>query len=189
MKLALTEFVSVDGVMEDPHLWHFPFFNEEGGQYKFDELRASEALLLGRVTYEGFAAAWPERSEPGHEEEKPFADLMNGIPKYVVSTTLENPAWNNSHVIRDNVEEEIQKLRRKSGRDLVIHGSCDLANWLMQRNLIDEYRLMVHPIVVGKGKRIFQEGTSIPALTLVESRPLATGIVILTYHPAEPRQA
>jgi dihydrofolate reductase len=188
MKLALTEFLSLDGVMEDPHLWHFPFFNEEGGQYKFDELRASDALLLGRVTYEGFAAAWPQRSET-ESEEKTFADLMNGIPKYVVSTTLVNPAWNNSHVIRNNVEEEIQTLRRQPGKDLVLHGSCDLANWLMQRNLIDEYRLMVHPVVVGRGKRIFQEGTSIPALTLVDTHPLATGVVILTYHPAEPRSA
>ncbi len=178
-KIVLTEFVSLDGVMEAPHEWHFPFFDEGAGNYKLEELLATDALLLGRVTYEGFAAAWPEQTD-----EQGFADRFNSIPKYVVSTTLENPEWNNSKVISDHVADEVTRLRQEPGGDIVIHGSADLANSLMQDNLIDEYRLMVHPIVVGKGKRLFQDGIVAPGLKLVDTKTFSKGIVVLTYVPA-----
>jgi len=183
-KVALTEFISLDGVIEAPHEWHFPFFGDAAGQYKHDELFATDALLLGRVTYEGFAAAWPSI-----EDEDGFADRFNSIPKYVVSTTLENPEWNNSHVIRGNLADEIGKLKQESGLDIVIHGSGKLANSLMAENLIDEYRLMVHPVVVGKGQRLFEDGTSLPALALADSRPLSNGVILLTYVPTDPPAA
>jgi dihydrofolate reductase len=178
-KVAITEFISLDGVIEAPHEWHFPFFGDDAGKYKLDEVFATDALLLGRVTYEGFAAAWPSMTD-----EDGFADRFNSIPKYVVSTTLENPEWNNSRVIRDNLAEEIGKLKREPGQDIVIHGSGKLANSLMAEGLIDEYRLMVHPVVVGKGQRLFNGGTSLAALDLVDSRPLSKGVIVLTYVPA-----
>src|SRR5680860_975993 len=131
-KVIVTEFVSLDGVFEDPQDWHFPFFldNEPALRYKGDELKTTDALLLGRKTYEGFAAAWPERS--GDE----FSDKFNSMPKHVVSTTLENPEWNNSHVIRDNVAEEVKKLKDQYEQDIYIHGSGDLANSLLQQGVL-----------------------------------------------------
>lgn len=180
-KVALTEFISLDGVIEAPHEWHFLFAGDDAGQYKQDELFATDALLLGRVTYDGFAAAWPSMTD-----ETGFADRFNSIPKYVVSTTLQNPEWNNSHVIRGNLAEEIGKLKQEPGQDIVIHGSGKLANSLMAEGLIDEYRLMVHPVVVGKGQRLFEDGTALAALDLVDSRPLSNGVILLTYVPAEP---
>lgn len=183
-KVFLTEFISLDGVIEAPHEWHFPFFGADAGQYKLEELMATDALLLGRVTYEGFAAAWPSMTD-----EAGFADRFNGMPKYVASTTLQNPEWNNSHVIRGNLAEEIGTLKREPGQDIAIHGSGRLANALMAENLIDEYRLMVHPIVVGKGQRLFLDGTTLPALDLVESRPLGNGVILLTYVPTDPPAA
>lgn len=176
-KIIVTEFVSLDGVFEDPHLWHFPFFDDAAGQYKDEELRATAALLLGRKTYEGFAAAWPERS--GDE----FSDRFNSMPKHVVSTTLENPAWNNSHVITGDVAEAIAGLKQQYKQDVYIHGSGDLANSLLRQGLIDEVRMMVHPIVVGKGRRFFNEGTSIDALKLADIKTYNTGVVLLTYQP------
>ncbi len=183
-KVALTEFISLDGVIEAPHEWHFPFFGEDAGQYKLEEVFATDALLLGRVTYEGFASAWPSMTD-----EQGFADRFNGLPKYVVSTTLQNPEWNNSHVIRGNLAGELGKLKREPGQDIVIHGSGKLANSLMAEGLIDEYRLLVHPVVVGKGQRLFEDGTSLAALDLVDSRPLGNGVILLTYVPADPPEA
>lgn len=180
-KVAITEFISLDGVIEAPHEWHFPFFGDDASQYKLDEVFATDALLLGRVTYEGFAAAWPSMTD-----EQGFADRFNGMPKYVVSTTLQNPEWNNSHVIRGNLAEELGKLKQEPGQDIVIHGSGKLANSLMAEGLIDEYGLMVHPVVVGKGQRLFADGTSVPALDLVDSRPLGNGVILLTYVPTDP---
>jgi dihydrofolate reductase len=177
-KLALTEFLTIDGVMEAPHLWNAPFFDEESGSYKLNEVRATDALLLGRVTYEGFAAAWPGRSD-----EQGFADRFNSIPKYVVSTTLTNPTWNNSHVISDDLIHTVQALKNENGQDIVIHGSGKLANSLMAANLIDEYRLMVSPVVLGKGQRLFEDGTSLPNLDLVDVKQFAKGNVVLTYRP------
>ncbi len=179
-KVIVSEFVSLDGVMEAPDQWHFPFFNEEAGKYKFDELFASDALLLGRVTYEGFAAAWPSMTD-----EEGFADRMNSLPKYVVSTTLEEPLeWNNSTLIKGNIAEEVSRLKQQPGQDIAVHGSADLVNTLMQHDLIDEYRLMVHPVVVGSGKRLFKDGSDTTVLRLVETKTFSTGVVVLTYQPA-----
>lgn len=179
-KIIVTEFVSLDGVFEAPHEWHFPFFNDAAGQYKADELRATDALLLGRKTYEGFAEAWPKMS--GDE----FSDKFNSMPKHVVSTTLENPTWTNSHVITGDLASELAKLKDRYEQDIYIHGSGDLANSLLQQGLIDEIRLMVHPIVVGKGRRFFNDGTGIPALKLADVTTYDSGVVLLTYQPAEP---
>jgi dihydrofolate reductase len=177
-KIIATEYVTVDGVMVAPNKWSAHFWNEEAAQFKFEELFASDALLLGRVTYQGFAAAWPS-----YQDGAGFADRMNGLPKYVVSTTLDTAEWNNSTLIKENIVEEIAKLKQESGQDILLAGSADLVHTLMEHNLIDEYRLMVHPIVVGSGKRLFREGDN-RVLQLVDTKTLSTGIIILTYHPA-----
>lgn len=184
-KIVVTEFLSLDGVMEAPHEWHFPFFNDEMGQFKYDELFASDALLLGRVTYEGFAAAWPSRSGSDDEENTGgFADRMNNLPKYVVSTTLESAEWNNSTIIRENVPEELAKLKQQHTQDILLCGSADLVNSLMQEDLIDEYRLMIHPIVVGHGKHLFADGIPSKTLKLTDVRTYDTGGMVLTFEPA-----
>jgi dihydrofolate reductase len=178
-RVVVSEFVSLDGVMEAPDKWHLQFWHEEMGKYKDDELFASDALLLGRITYEGFADAWPSRA--GDD----FADRMNGLPKYVVSTTLEEPLeWNNSTLIKGNVAEEVSKLKQQPGQDILIAGSADLVHTLMQHDLIDEYRIMVHPVVVGSGKRLFRDGSDTKVLRLVETKTFGSGVVVLTYQPA-----
>jgi dihydrofolate reductase len=178
-KIVVTEFVSLDGVFENPHEWHFPFFLEQAQQYKMDELRATDALLLGRVTWEGFAQAWPERSGDV------FSDRFNSMPKYVVSTTLENPTWTNSHVIdaAGDLAAELGNLKTRYAGDVAIHGSGTLANALLRRGLVDEVRLMVHPIVVGQGRKFFEEGTGIPALKLGDVQAWDAGIAMMTYRP------
>jgi dihydrofolate reductase len=176
-KLIVTEFLSLDGVMENPS-WTFKYWNDETAKFKAEETSADEALLLGRVTYEGFAQAWPPRTD-----EASGGRYFNAARKYVVSTTLQKAEWNNSHIISGNVLEEITKLKQESSQDLVVHGSATLAQWLMQNNLVDVYRLLVYPVVVGTGKRLFKDG--IPAtLKLVEARSTATGVVGLIYQPA-----
>ncbi|MDQ3654347.1 MAG: dihydrofolate reductase family protein [Chloroflexota bacterium] len=182
--IILAEFISLDGVMEAPEQWHFPFIDEEIGKSMHDEIFTIEALLLGRVTYDIYAATWPAR-----DDGQGVAGHFNSIPKYVVSTTLESAGWNNSHLIRGNVAEEIDKLKRLPGGDIVIHGSADLANSLMRENLIDEYRLMIHPVVVGRGKRLFADDTNLPALSLVDTKTYNTGVVVLTYVPKAGEQA
>jgi len=177
-KVVLTEFLSLDGVMEAPDQWHFPFWSDEMGQYKLDEMMASDALLLGRVTYEGIAAAWPN-----YEDEAGFADRMNGVPKHVVSTTLDNPEWNNSSVIKENVAAEIRKLKEGDGGDILICGSAALTQSLMDEDVIDEYRLMIHPVVVGKGKHIFGNRDAVKSMDLVKTDPLPNGVIVLTYAP------
>lgn len=177
--IAVTEFLSLDGVMEAPHEWHYPFFNEKMGMYKFNELMNTDALLLGRVTYDGFAEAWPQRS---NDDE--FTARMNSLPKFVVSTTLETADWNNSHIIKQNVREEVAKLKQQFDRDIVIHGSAALTNSLMQDDLIDEFRLMIHPVIVGHGKRLFQDGQSEKPLKLTDSIIYDNGAMVLTYQPA-----
>jgi dihydrofolate reductase len=178
-KIIVSEFVSLDGVMEAPHDWQSPFWHDDMGTYKLDELRASDGMLLGRVTYEGFAAAWPSETD-----EEGFAERMNGLPKFVVSTTLKDAAWNNSTVIRTNVLDEVRKLKQQPGKDILIYGSADLVNSLIPHGLIDEYRLMVHPIVVGSGKRLFKDGVDSTALQLVDTTTFPSGVIVLTYHPA-----
>ncbi len=180
MRLVATEYVSLDGVFEEPGKWSFPFFNEEAGQFKWKELQASDALLLGRNTYAGFAAAWP--TMPGTGE---FGEKMNTMPKYVVSSTLEKVEWAGSKLIRGNLLDEIRKLKREPGQDLLLSGSGQLFNALAQENLIDLYRFMVHPILLGKGKRLFADGVERRVLALTESKALAAGIVILEYLPAK----
>ena len=169
-KVVVSEFVSLDGDMEDPGGaektrhggWSLSFFNAEHGKYKHDELFASDALLLGRVTYQGFAAAWPSM-----KDEYGFADRMNGLPKFVVSTTLKEVGWNNSRLIKGNIAEEVLKLKQQPGQDILIAGSRQLVNTLMQHDLIDEYRMMVHPVVLGSGKRLFGDQSEKKVLKLV----------------------
>jgi dihydrofolate reductase len=179
-KIVATEYVTLDGVMDEPGVWSGPFFNDEAIKFKYDELFASDALLLGRVTYEGFAKAWPTMEGTGD-----FGERMNGMPKYVVSTTLQNPEWTNSHVISANVVEQIAKLKEEPGQDLLLAGSGKLLHTLMEHDLVDEYRLMLHPIVLGGGKKLFEDENQSKTLKLVEAKPFTSGIVILTYHPAE----
>src|ERR687886_1664554 len=163
--------------------------SEERERFKFDELCASDALLLGRVTYEGFAAAWPSMMEqyegPRRAELQEYTDMMNGYPKYVVSTTLEEPLeWNNSTLIEGNVAEEVLRLKQQPGKDILVFGSGRLVNALMQHDLIDEYRLMVFPIVLGSGQRLFEDGGDTKVLRLVETKTLGFGVVVLSYSPA-----
>jgi dihydrofolate reductase len=179
-KLIVSEFVSLDGVVQDPG-WTFGFESADRDQYKFDELAAADALLLGRVTYEGFAAAWPGMEEQTGE----YGAWMNGYPKYVVSTTLEEPLkWKNSTLIKGDLAEEVTSLKHQDGKDILVFGSGDLVNNLMQRDLVYEYRLMVFPVVVGSGKRLFAEGDT-KTLKLVGTRTFDSGAVVLTYEPAE----
>ncbi len=189
MKALVSEYVSLDGVMEDPGGaegsahggWSFPFWNAEAGKFKFDELFASDALLLGRVTYQGFAKAWPSV-----KDEQGFADRMNSLPKYVVSTTLQAPdlEWNNSRLLTGNVAEEVARLKQQPGQYLLVAGSGALVQTLMQQQLVDEYRLLVHPVILGSGKRLFQDGTEMQTLRLVETQTFSAGIVALTYQAA-----
>lgn len=177
-KLVATEYVSLDGVMDEPGHWSFDFWSDEAARFKLDELGAAEAQLLGRKTYEGFAAAWPAM-----QDEAGFADKMNAMPKYVVSATLQTADWTNSHIIRDNVIEEINKLRQRPGGDLLLAGSGALFDTLMQADLIDEYRLMLYPVILGTGLRLFKEGIAKKPLRLTSTRPLSKGVTVLTYEP------
>lgn len=172
--LIVTEFVSLDGVMGSPS-WSFKYWNDEIAGFKGEESNASDALLLGRVTYDGFAAAWPNSTDQG-------APYFNGVRKYVVSTTLETADWNNSVIIRDNVVEEITRLKHQDGQDICVHGSGVLAQTLIQHDLVDRYRLLVYPLVLGKGQRLFQDGTA-ATLKLIESRAFSGGVVALIYEP------
>jgi dihydrofolate reductase len=181
-KVVESEFVSLDGVMEDPS-WESPFRGEEQEKFKFDELAAADALLLGRKTYEGFAAAWPDMMEhyegPRRAELGEYAEMMNGYPKHVASTTLQEPlGWNNSTIIKGNIPEEVDKLKQQEGKDILVFGSADLMNTLMRHGLVDELRLMVFPIIVGKG--LFEDGRT---LKLVDSKTFGTGVVSLAYRP------
>jgi len=185
-RIVVTEFVSMDGVMEDPGGaesfryggWTFEIERgDEGDKFKLDETLSSEALLLGRVTYEGFAAAWPSR-------EGEFADKFNTMPKYVVSSTLEEPEWNNSTVLKGDVAQEVAKLKQEHDGDIVVHGSAQLVQALIEHDLVDELRLMVFPVVLGSGKRLFGETSDKKPLRLVDSKTVGDGVVILIYEPA-----
>jgi dihydrofolate reductase len=185
-RIVITEFVALDGVMEAPggeefkyNAWSFDFDRgEEGNQFKLDEARQSEALLLGRATYEVFAAAWPSR-------EGEFADKFNRMPKYVVSSTLEDPEWNNTTVLKGDVVDEISKLRRGTDGDIYVHGSCQLAQTLIEHDLVDELHLMVFPVILGTGKRLFGETSNKKRLRLADSKTVGgDGVTILVYQPA-----
>ena len=184
-RIVITEFVSLDGVMEAPgggenyaHAgWTFEINRgAEGDKFKLDETFASEALLLGRVTYEGFAAAWPS-------VENEFADKFNSMPKYVVSSTLETAEWNNSTVLSGDVVEEVSKLKQKYDGDIVVHGSARLVQTLIEHDLVDELRLMVFPVLLGSGKRLFGETLDKKPLRLTDSKTVGDGVAILIYEP------
>src|SRR5215213_5240209 len=180
-KVVAAEFLSLDGVMESPDKWHFPYFNEEMGQAVGEGFAAADAMLMGRVNYEEWAAFWPGQDP----QENPMAAQMNAMKKYVVSRTLEEPlGWQNSTLINENVAEEIGRLKQGEGRDIVVSGSGALVRSLLQYGLLDELKLMIHPVVVGGGKRLFEDGSERKALELMDSKTFATGVVYLTYRPA-----
>jgi dihydrofolate reductase len=180
-KVTAGLFVSLNGVTESPEKWQLPYFNDEMGEAVGAAMAAADAMLLGRVTYEEFASYWPGVSS----EDQPFADHMNNTPKYVVSRTLEEPLeWNNSTLVKGNLAEEISRLKRQPGKDIGITGSVTLVQSLLQEDLLDELGLMIHPVVVGSGKRLFEEGGDPKGLKLVDSKTFSTGVVYLTYRPA-----
>jgi dihydrofolate reductase len=185
-KIVVTEFVSLDGVMEDPGGsedfkyggWTFEIpRGDDGDKFKLDEALEASALLLGRRTYEGFADAWPSR-------EGEFADKINSMPKYVVSSTMGEPTWNNTTVLKGDLVDEVSRLREGADGDIVVHGSARLAQSLLEHDLVDELRLMVFPVVLGSGKRLFGETTDKKRLRLVDSRLVGDGINIVIYAPA-----
>jgi dihydrofolate reductase len=188
-RVVVSEFVTLDGVFEAPGGgeefplggWSFKFDRgEEGDGFKFEELQAAEAQLLGRVTYEGFARAWPTM------QEGPFGEKMNSMPKYVASTTFaaEDAQWQNSTVLGPDVPAEVAQLKQRLKGDILVAGSATLVGTLLEHDLVDEYRLMVFPVVLGSGRRLFAEGTPPTTLRLVDHRPVGPdGIVILTYQP------
>jgi dihydrofolate reductase len=183
-KVIVSEYVSVDGVMEDPGGaegfeyggWTNPYWNDDIAKFKSDENFASDALLLGRVTYQAFAAAWSESADEG-------ADRMNSLPKFVATRTLEHLEWN-ATPLKGDVVEEVARLKQQPGPNLLIYGSGELVHTLMQHNLIDEYRLLVYPVVLGSGKRLFRDGSA-TTLKLVETKPFSSGVVALIYQPAQ----
>lgn len=175
-KIIVTEFVSLDGIMEDPQ-WTFKYWNDEIAAFKGEETSNNEPILLGRVTYEGFAQAWPQRTD-----EESGGVYFNGTRKYVVTTTLDKAEWNNSVIISDNIIEEITKLKEEDGSDMIVHGSATLAQTLIKHDLVDQIRLLVYPVVLGKGKRLFDEDTT-ASLKLVETRAFSSGVVALIYEP------
>jgi dihydrofolate reductase len=184
-KVIASELMSLDGVMESPDKWHFPYFNDEMGTEIGAAMATADAMLLGRVTYQEFAAFWPSQNSESSEDQE-FADYMNNTPKFVVSTTLEEPLeWNNSTLIKGNVAEEITRLKQQPGGDISITGSGTLVRSLLAEDLLDELRLMVHPLVVGRGKRLFEEGGGQKALKLVDSKTFGTGVLYLTYQPTQ----
>jgi dihydrofolate reductase len=186
-KIVVTEFVSLDGVMEAPGGgedfkhggWTFEIERgDDGNRFKLDETMNTEALLLGRRTYEGFAEAWPQR-------EGEFADKFNNMPKYVVSSTLKDPDWTNTTVIDGDLAESVGKLRDELDGEIVVHGSAQLVQGLIDNDLVDELRLMVFPVVLGSGKRLFGETSDKHSLKLTSSQFVGDGVAILTYEPAE----
>jgi dihydrofolate reductase len=177
-KLVVTEFVSLDGVMEAPG-WTAPYWSDEVAEFKRTESVESDMLLLGRITYEGFAQAWPNSTDEG-------ADKINGMPKYVVSTTLATADWNNSIIISENVTGEIAALKQQDGGNILVYGSSVLVDSLIEAGLVDEYRLLVYPVVVGSGKRLFKDNRT-ASLKLASSQHLDTGVAALIYHPATPK--
>ncbi|MBE7556273.1 MAG: dihydrofolate reductase [Anaerolineales bacterium] len=176
-RIIVSTFATLNGVIENPHHWSLNYFDEEAGKFASEQLFAADALLLGRETYQGFAEAWPSRSGD-------FADRINTMAKYVVSTTLTEPlAWTNSRLIKGNVIEEVSRLKQQPGQDILIYGTGRLANTLLQHGLIDEHRLWVIPVIWGSGKRIF-EGMDTTTLELVDAQRLPSGTVILCHRPA-----
>jgi dihydrofolate reductase len=185
-RIVVTEFISLDGVVEDPGGaedfkyggWSFEFSRgDDGDKFKLDETMDSAALLLGRKTYEGFADAWPSR-------EGEFADKFNNMPKYVVSSTLKDPEWANSTVLDGDLVEEVSKLKQEVDGNIVVHGSPQLVQALIENGFVDELRLMVFPVLLGSGKRLFGETSDKHGLRLADSKTVGDGVSILIYEPA-----
>lgn len=186
-RVIVSEFVTLDGVIEAPgheehrdgkNAWALRGGSEEQQRYKFEELLAADALLLGRVTYQIFAAFWPTAPR-----DRGFAEKMNSLQKYVVSRTLRDAEWSNTSILQGDIAEEVPKLKRQPGGDIMVHGSADLVNSLMKHDLIDEYRLMVFPVILGSGKRLFRDETDTSHLQLVDTRAFSSGVVLLSYQP------
>ena len=183
-KIIVSEFVTLDGVMEAPggepgypHSgWVLEFMSPEQLQYKLDEVLEAESLLIGRVTYESFAAAWPKRSGE-------FADKMNAMPKHVVSSTLRDPEWHNSEVLKGDVPQGVARLKEKEGGPILVVGSRTLVHTLMEHHLVDEYRIMIFPVVLGAGRRLFSETRDKTVLRLADTRAFSSGVVVHTYDP------
>ena len=169
-------FMSLDGVVEAPEAWHFPYFNDEMGEAVASQMAAADTILLGRRTYEQFAAYWPNQGD-----EVPLATVMNGTQKLVASTTLESVAWQNSRLIKGDVAAELRRLKEQPGRNIAITGSINLVRSLLRAGVLDELRLLVHPIVVGRGRRLFEDEPESLPLKLIDSQSFRTGVLSLTY--------
>jgi dihydrofolate reductase len=188
-RLVVSEFISLDGIIEDPGGaegyarggWTFGFPTPEGQQLKWDELQAADVQLMGRVTYEGFAAAWPQMEESTGD----FGKKMNAMPKVVVSSTLKEAIWNNTTIISANVPEEVARLKDRYAGDVLVPASATLIDTLRGHGLVDEYRLMIYPIVLGAGKRLFKDTAAGTALRLVDSRKAGPDVILLTYRPTD----
>jgi len=178
MRLVATEYVSLDGIFDEPGEWSFPYFNEEVLQYKSEELATADAQLLGRKTYEGFAKAWPAMEGTGD-----FGVKFNSMPKYVVTSTLKKLDWTGSKPITGDIAAEVRRLKAQPGQDLLLQGSGMLFNFLIGENLIDVYKLMIHPVVIGHGNHLFQNGDAVRKLKLVDSKRFATGVVTMELVP------
>ena len=174
--IVVTEFITLDGVIQAPKEWTGPYFSDEVVAYKAEELKASDGILLGRVTYELYAAEWPH-----HAGNPFFFEKMNGLPKYVASTTLTNPAWNNSTVLGNDLAAELLRLKQQPGTDIIVFGSADLVRWLLRNDLVDRYQLQLFPLVLGSGKRLFGTESGTAHLKLTETRSLDTGVMVLRY--------
>ncbi|MDQ2787297.1 MAG: dihydrofolate reductase family protein [Chloroflexota bacterium] len=182
-KIVAGLFISLDGVVEAPDTWQFPYFNDEMGAAVAAQMDAADTMLLGRRTYEEFARFWPNQSN-----DDPFAARMNNTPKVVVSTTLEAVTWQNSTLIRDNAVESLMQLKQQTGKQIGMTGSATLVRWLLRERLLDELWLLVHPIVIGSGKRLFPDGCERTPLKLASSQTFSTGVLSLVYQPAEMEQ-
>lgn len=178
-KIVVSEFMALDGVFENPG-WTMEFGSKEQENFKYEELKAADALLIGRVTYEGFSQAWPNMIEQTGD----YGVRMNEYPKYVVSNTLSELSWQNSSLLKGELVETLSKLKQEPGKDILVFGSGQLVNALLKAGQVDEYRVMVFPIVVGNGRRLFDESNPQSKLKLIKSETFASGVVVLTYQPA-----
>lgn len=175
-KISATLFITLDGVIAEPHKWSFPFWNDEIAKFKDDELRQTDALLLGRITYETFAASWPQRTD-----DTGFSDKFNRMTKYVVSSTLAKANWSGSEIVRpDDLKRHLAKIKAQAGGDVMVHGSASLVQSLMREGQLDELRLLVYPLVLGKGKQLY-EGIGEATFKLASSQTFGTGVVALIY--------
>jgi len=175
-KIVAGLFISLDGVVEAPETWHFPYFNEEMGEIVGEQMAAADTMLLGRVTYDGFAAYWPDSQDE-------IAPQMNDTPKIVVSTTLESADWKNSTLVSGELAKSLTYFKQQPGKDISVVGSPTLVQSLLRENLLDELRLLIHPVAIGSGKRLFAQGDRV-ALHLASSRILSTGVIYAVYEPA-----